>query len=125
MCWSTISTALPRTTAGQSVRKKRWPETGKGRLALGGMFGEVADYFQCVLLSGRENSSHPKRSALSSTPAEDNPMRCQSTSTITTDGYRAGSEIGEALRALGPEVIFLFASVTYAEQFQDVFDGLN
>ncbi len=52
-------------------------------------------------------------------------MRCQSTSTVTTDGYRAGSEVGEALRAFTPEVILLFASITYEEQFQDVFDGLN
>lgn len=52
-------------------------------------------------------------------------MRCQSISSINTDGYRAGSEIGDGLRAFAPEAILLFASITYQEQFADVFEGLN
>lgn len=52
-------------------------------------------------------------------------MRCKSTSSINTDGYRAGSELGEALREMEPEVVLVFASITYDEQFADVFDGLR
>lgn len=52
-------------------------------------------------------------------------MRCHSISTVTTGGYRAGSELGEGLRALAPEVILLFASINYQNQFADIFDGLN
>lgn len=51
-------------------------------------------------------------------------MRCQSLSSINTDGYRAGSELGEGLRALAPEAVLLFASITYREQFPEVFAGL-
>jgi hypothetical protein len=51
-------------------------------------------------------------------------MRCKSLSTVSPDGYRAGSELGEGLRELAPEVVLLFASITYADQFPDVFDGL-
>src|SRR5690349_21236281 len=52
-------------------------------------------------------------------------MRCKSTSSINTDGYRAGSEIGEALREIAPEVVLVFASITYDDQFRDVFEGLR
>ncbi len=52
-------------------------------------------------------------------------MRCKSTSSINTDGYRAGSEIGEVLRELAPEVVLIFASITYDGQFPDVFAGLR
>ena len=52
-------------------------------------------------------------------------MRCKSTSSINTDGYRAGSEIGEALREIAPEVVLVFASINYDEQFRDVFAGLR
>jgi hypothetical protein len=51
-------------------------------------------------------------------------MKCKSLSTVNPDGYRAGSELGEGLRDLAPEVVLLFASITYADQFSDVFDGL-
>jgi hypothetical protein len=51
-------------------------------------------------------------------------MRCKSTSSINTDGYRAGSEIGESLRELSPEVVLIFSSITYEAQFADVFAGL-
>lgn len=44
-------------------------------------------------------------------------MRCHSISTITTDGYRAGSELGEGLRPISPEVVLLFASINYQSQF--------
>ena len=52
-------------------------------------------------------------------------MRCKSTSSINTDGYRAGSELGEALREIAPEVVLVFASITYDGQFPDVFEGLR
>lgn len=52
-------------------------------------------------------------------------MRCKSSSSINPDGYRAGSELGEALRAVAPEVVLLFASITYEGQFPDVFEGLR
>ena len=52
-------------------------------------------------------------------------MRCKSTSSINTDGYRAGSEVGEALRDTAPEVVLVFASITYEGQFPDVFEGLR
>jgi hypothetical protein len=52
-------------------------------------------------------------------------MRCKSTSSIKTDGYRAGSEIGEALREIAPEVVLVFASINYDGQFAEVFDGLR
>jgi hypothetical protein len=51
-------------------------------------------------------------------------MRCKSISTITTDGYRAGNEIGEALVEVSPEVVLLFASITYQRDFPDILDGL-
>ena len=52
-------------------------------------------------------------------------MRCHSISSTITDGYRAGGELGESLRAISPEVVLLFASINYESQFADVFDGLN
>jgi hypothetical protein len=52
-------------------------------------------------------------------------MRCKSTSSINTDGYRAGSELGESLREIAPEVVLIFASITYDGQFPDVFEGLR
>ncbi len=52
-------------------------------------------------------------------------MRCHSINSIHTDGYRAGSEIGEGLRAIAPEVVLLFASITYEHQFPDLFEGLR
>ncbi|MEA3207272.1 MAG: hypothetical protein QOE70_329 [Chthoniobacter sp.] len=52
-------------------------------------------------------------------------MRCKSTSSVSTDGYRAGSEIGEALREFSPEAILLFASINYEGQFPDLFAGIG
>lgn len=52
-------------------------------------------------------------------------MRCKSTSSINTDGYRAGSELGESLREIAPEVVLVFASITYEGQFRDIFEGLH
>jgi len=52
-------------------------------------------------------------------------MRCQSINSIHTDGYRAGWEIGEGLREIAPEVVLLFASITYEGCFTDLFDGLH
>lgn len=47
-----------------------------------------------------------------------------SASTSLTDAYRAGSEIGEALLSTSPEVILLFASITFESDYGDFFAGL-
>ena len=51
-------------------------------------------------------------------------MECLSFCSLTTDAYRAGSEIGEGLRALRPEVIILFTSPNYQADIQGLWDGL-
>ena len=52
-------------------------------------------------------------------------MRFKSASTIRTDPYRAGGEIGDALREIVPEVVLLFASISYEQAFTDLFDGIR
>ncbi len=56
-------------------------------------------------------------------------MRFRSAGTSNSDSYRAGCEIGEALRDLSPEVILLFASISFendsADLFAGVYDGLD
>jgi len=52
-------------------------------------------------------------------------MRFKSVSTIHTDPYRAGAEIGDALREIVPEVILLFASISYEQDFNDLFEGIR
>ena len=56
-------------------------------------------------------------------------MIYKSASTFLADAYRAGSEIGEALKDTSPEVILLFTSITfendYAGFFAGLFDGLG
>ncbi|HEX9078677.1 MAG TPA: FIST N-terminal domain-containing protein [Desulfuromonadaceae bacterium] len=51
-------------------------------------------------------------------------MRFRSVGTANSDSYRAGCEIGEALRDLSPEVILLFASISFEDDFADLFAGL-
>lgn len=51
-------------------------------------------------------------------------MRYLSTKSILTDPYRAGLEIGEALAPISPEVILLFASISYDPDFSDFFEAL-
>jgi len=51
-------------------------------------------------------------------------MIYKSVSTSLTDAYRAGSEIGEALKDTSPEVILLFASITFESDYADFFAGL-
>jgi hypothetical protein len=51
-------------------------------------------------------------------------MIYKSASTSLTDAYRAGSEIGEALKESTPEVILMFASITFESSFDDFFNGL-
>jgi hypothetical protein len=48
----------------------------------------------------------------------------KSVSTTLTDAYRAGSEIGEVLKDISPEVILLFASITFESDYTDIFAGL-
>lgn len=52
-------------------------------------------------------------------------MRFKSISSIHADPYRAGAEIGTALREIVPEVILLFASISYEHDFTDRFDGIR
>jgi hypothetical protein len=51
-------------------------------------------------------------------------MIYRSASTSRTDAYCAGSEIGEVLREIAPEVVLLFASITFDSDYGDFFDGL-
>lgn len=51
-------------------------------------------------------------------------MRVKSTSSVQGDAYRAGAEIGDALRDIEPEVVLLFASMSYSQEFSDLFGGL-
>lgn len=51
-------------------------------------------------------------------------MRYLSSKSILTDPYRAGLEIGAALAPISPEVILLFASMSYDPDFSDFFEAL-
>ena len=51
-------------------------------------------------------------------------MRYVSSKSILTDPYRAGLEIGAALAPISPEVILLFASMSYDPDFSDFFEAL-
>ncbi len=51
-------------------------------------------------------------------------MRYISSKSILTDPYRAGLEIGMALAPISPEVILLFASMSYDPDFSDFFEAL-
>ncbi len=51
-------------------------------------------------------------------------MRYSSCATTVTDAYRAGIAVGEALAGLSPEVILLFASVSFENGFAAFHDGL-
>jgi hypothetical protein len=50
-------------------------------------------------------------------------MRCKSVSTVKTDAYRAGHEIGASLIEISPEIVFLFASISYDPEFPEFFAG--
>jgi len=56
-------------------------------------------------------------------------MRYLSAKSILTDPYRAGLEIGTALAPVSPEVVLLFASMSYDPDFSDfleaLYDGLE
>ncbi len=52
-------------------------------------------------------------------------MRAISCSSIQTDAYRAGFEVGEGLRALQPEVVLLFSSIHYEHDFPGLLLGLQ
>lgn len=51
-------------------------------------------------------------------------MRALSAKSIQTDPYRAGLEIGMVLAAISPEVVLLFASISYDPDFSDFFEAL-
>ncbi len=51
-------------------------------------------------------------------------LRCGSVSSVLPDAYRAGCEVGEALADLRPELVLLFSSVDYGEDFGQLFEGL-
>jgi hypothetical protein len=52
-------------------------------------------------------------------------MRFQSVNSVHADPHRAGAEIGEAVRTIVPEVILLFASISYERSFADLFNGIR
>jgi len=54
-------------------------------------------------------------------------MRAVSASSVTHDPYRAGLDIGEAMAAIAPEVVFLFSSIHYAlpDLLEGLYDGLD
>lgn len=52
-------------------------------------------------------------------------MRYKSVATTTIDAYRAGLELGSALREITPEVVLLFASISYDEDFTDLQLGVR
>lgn len=51
-------------------------------------------------------------------------LRCGSSSSTLPDAYRAGIEVGEALRHVEPEIALLFASVDYENETELLFEGL-
>ncbi|MDD5287119.1 MAG: FIST C-terminal domain-containing protein [Desulfuromonadaceae bacterium] len=51
-------------------------------------------------------------------------MKYLSAKSILTDPYRAGLEIGAALATISPEVVLLFASMSYDPDFSDFFEAL-
>jgi hypothetical protein len=48
----------------------------------------------------------------------------RSVSSVATDAYRAGHEIGISLQEISPEIILLLTSISYEQDFGDLFDGL-
>ena len=52
-------------------------------------------------------------------------MKYQSFSTVAINSYRAGFEIGDALKPLQPEVILLFLSFNHAESYGDLYEGIR
>lgn len=54
-------------------------------------------------------------------------LRARSASTQLADPYRAGVALGEALRPIAPEVVFLFSSIHYAapELLEGLYDALE
>ena len=51
-------------------------------------------------------------------------MRAHSAATQIADGYRAGVYLGEQLKPLMPEVVFLFTTIDYADS-ADILEGLH
>lgn len=51
-------------------------------------------------------------------------LRCESSSSTLPDAYRAGFEVGQALRPVEPELALLFASVDYEDEIELLFEGL-
>jgi len=52
-------------------------------------------------------------------------MRYVSAASTQTDPYRAGIEIGTGVRSPAPEVVLVFASISYESDFSDFFAGLR
>lgn len=51
-------------------------------------------------------------------------MKFKSAASLLTDPYRAGFEIGDALKDVTPEVILMFASITLEQGYPDFYEGL-
>lgn len=51
-------------------------------------------------------------------------MRFGSAVSTLTDAWRAGEELGRSLRSVSPEVVLLFASISYEQDYADLHQGL-
>lgn len=52
-------------------------------------------------------------------------IRYGAASSVKTDAYQAGDELGTQLRVIAPEAVILFASINYAADFAALFEGLG
>lgn len=52
-------------------------------------------------------------------------MIYKSAASTLTDTYRAGNEIGEALKEISPELVLLFTSITFENNYSDFLAGLH
>lgn len=52
-------------------------------------------------------------------------MRYLSAISTSTDPYKAGAELGEALKVIEPEVVLLFASITHTKNVRDMLVGFD
>lgn len=52
-------------------------------------------------------------------------MKYQSVSSLNTDAYRAGNEIGVRLKPLIPEVVLVFLSYNYIEEYSELYQGIK
>lgn len=73
---------------------------------------------------GPQAGTGASTAAIRGGPAAVTTMEYLSAISTSTDPYRAGTEIGEALAPIAPEVVLLFSSITYKPDLSDLFGGL-